>query len=262
MAGAQLLSEQLPSQTGGPSDEGGALSSVVEAALFELPALDGSAVTHVALPDVPLPDSPPEVAFVVDATLSESLCSRLVDVAEARGFDAALLSEDRPGGGYPDRSMRSCSMCSIHDKALADSLWQRLQPVFDSLQWDGLHTSFPRGTSGWRPCGINDRFRIFRYGQGDYFKPHVDGGLIVSDKEQSFLTVIIYLNGAGEMTGGGTKFHAMRSAISPSVVRPLAGKMLCFDHQLYHEGEAIDTGIKYIMRTDIVFARDVAEGTK
>lgn len=243
---------------GGTQDEDSPLFQMSQA-VFNLPTLDGSAVTHVALPDLPLPGSPPEVAFLVDALLSESLCKSMVEIAEARGFEAARLNGDRPGGGYPDSGMRKCLVCEIIDAPLANALWQRLKPVLDSLQWEGLCTSFPHGTGSWQPSGVHSRFRIFRYDQGDYFKPHVDNGCVVSAKEQSFLTVVIYLNGADEMTGGGTKFHAMRAAVPPTFVRPLAGNMLCFDHQLYHEGEGLETGIKYIMRTDIMFACDVPE---
>ena len=117
---------------------------------------------------------------------------------------------------------------------------------------------------GWAGCRVSSRHKRlaakWRQPQAahptcSYFKPHTDGFLHVSSQERSFLTVLIYLNNVGntDYNGGGTRFLPTRSTAPPAVVRPVMGSMLCFDHHLYHEGEALQSGWKYVLRADIMF---------
>ena len=217
--------------------------------------LPTNAWTAVELPDPPLSDHAAEVAFHVPRVLSATACGMFVRLAEAVGFRPALLSEDSKTGGYPDPDVRQCGMVQVDDAALATHLWARIRPMLQTMSWEGLAVAFPSGTNSWQPSGVSHELRILRYGAGDYFKPHTDGFLRVSSQERSFLTVLVYLNDLGEpaTVGGGTRFLPTRSTAPPTVVRPVLGSMLCFDHDLYHEGEALQSGWKYVLRTDIVF---------
>jgi hypothetical protein len=88
--------------------------------------------------------------------------------------------------------------------------------------------------------------------------------------EQSQLTIMAYLNDA--FTGGNTNFldetvkpPAVTHALKPetgrcleclryvSIVRcnGVSGMVLIFQHDMFHEGEAISTGKKYIMRRSV-----------
>jgi hypothetical protein len=217
--------------------------------------LDACTITPVELPDKAVPGCSDEVAFTILGLLPESLCTFLIQLSETEGFRPALLSEDSARGGYPAPNERKCGMVQLVDQGLATRLWDRLRPMLTAMEWDGLSLSFPKDTSGWRPSGVNDKIRILRYGQGDFFKPHIDGNCVTSPTERSFLTAIIYLNDTAEFEGGGTYVHAMRTHGEPVLVSPVQGALLCFDHQLYHEGEAVLSGFKYILRTDIMFTR-------
>merc|ERR1719265_1745237 len=220
----------------------------------------------VPLPDPPLECEPEDVAILVKGCIPADICTGLIALSEATsGFRAALLSEDRPYGGHPDRSERKSGMLRVCDAGLAEALWMVLGDVLQQAGKDTFH-------GGWKATGLNDSIRILRYTCGDYFKPHFDGNRTISPNEKSFLTVLIYLNsqeehqsraqeptGRGSDTltfnGGGTKFHPVRCAAPPTSVNPGAGDVLMFDHNLYHEGAELLDGVKYVIRTDVMFTR-------
>lgn len=96
--------------------------------------------------------------------------------------------------------------------------------------------------------GLNERFRFYRYDPGQAFRWHTDGWHRRSERERSFHSVLLYLNGG--FVGGATEF-------SPgSPVIPAAGRALLFDHRLMHQGAPVREGRKYVLRTDLMFARD------
>merc|ERR1712232_1477105 len=86
-----------------------------------LPALE--AYEPVTLPDIPLPGEAPEIAFQVRRLMPPNICQALVRFAEAHGFRDALLSENRPGGGYPEPNERKCGMFRVAAPGLAATLW-------------------------------------------------------------------------------------------------------------------------------------------
>lgn len=47
-------------------------------------------------------------------------------------------------------------------------------------------------------------------------------------------------------TGGDTDFRAFR-------VKPEAGAALLFIHDTWHEGAAIESGTKYVLRSDVMY---------
>jgi prolyl 4-hydroxylase len=64
--------------------------------------------------------------------------------------------------------------------------------------------------------------------------------------EQSMLTFMLYLN--GDFEGGETNFQ---SGVS---VKPETGMVLVFRHALFHEGAAVTSGRKYVLRSDVMFS--------
>ena len=119
--------------------------------------------------------------------------------------------------------------------------------------------------------GVNRRFRLFRYGQGCVYRPHVDGswpgsGLVDGRYERdafqggrwSKLTFLVYLNDA--FSGGNTTFFELGGgAVEARAVVPRAGTVLCFPHgddrsSPVHEGELVEEGTKYVIRSDVLFA--------
>jgi hypothetical protein len=77
------------------------------------------------------------------------------------------------------------------------------------------------------------------------------------------MTVNMYLNTVLPEHGGATRI------LSPSAtgstdgghevlgkVQPVEGSAAVFRDSLYHDGEALGAGLKYLLRTDVMFARD------
>jgi hypothetical protein len=62
-------------------------------------------------------------------------------------------------------------------------------------------------------------------------------------------TFMVYLN--EEFEGGETRFF-----VEPEVViKPNTGSALFFQHPIIHEGGEVHSGIKYVLRTDLVYRR-------
>ncbi|UJR13791.1 hypothetical protein I4U23_000801 [Adineta vaga] len=107
-----------------------------------------------------------------------------------------------------------------------------------------------KNTLHWNLLNLNERIRICRYEPGQYFAPHFDGIYKRSYMEQSQLTIMAYLNDS--FTGGHTNFLDEKSKPPPVTyaLKPETGMVLIFQHEIYHEGEAVITGKKYIMRSE------------
>ena len=99
-----------------------------------------------------------------------------------------------------------------------------------------------------RPVGLNERFRGYRYHPGERFAPHYDGCFRRSDDEESLLTFMLYLNEG--MTGGATVFHHFGRQVTPRT-----GRALFFQHTVLHEGAVIEAGVKYVLRSDVMYRR-------
>lgn len=77
---------------------------------------------------------------------------------------------------------------------------------------------------------------------------HKDGAFKRDPYETSQYTFMIYLN--EEYTGGETIFA------SGEIIRPQVGAALIFHHPLRHEGALLKAGVKYVLRTDIMYRKN------
>ncbi len=58
------------------------------------------------------------------------------------------------------------------------------------------------------------------------------------------------------LAGGATNFLADDVDDLPTAgVKPVPGRVLLFEHRLLHEGEEVSDGVKYVVRSDIMFRR-------
>ncbi|MGI2114086.1 oxidoreductase [Shewanella frigidimarina] len=215
-----------------------------------------STVSKKQLTDVP-------GAFQLLNVLSADECQRLISVSETMGFlpDAAV--------SLPRNVRHNDSLTWVVDNTTERLIWDRIAGVMtDDL---GIF-------EGKAALGLNNRFRFYRYNEGDYFKPHSDGswpgsqvidGELVRDAfgdRYSQLTFLILLT--EDFEGGATRF--LVNADKPNLpakhgdnmrqvdVRTPAGSVLCFPHGMHplhciHSSEPIFSGVKYIIRTDVLF---------
>jgi len=108
----------------------------------------------------------------------------------------------------------------------------------------------------WEADHLNPRIRICRYLQDQYFHKHLDGIHYISETQQSKLTFMIYLNGSEDFTGGNTLFFNSKEAEKIiGSYEPQKGDLIIFDHNLWHSGEVVTGGEKYILRSDIIYRR-------
>lgn len=126
--------------------------------------------------------------------------------------------------------------------------------IFDNAEWakdlfERIKTHVPQEIHEMELIGINERLRCYEYQPGQRFAPHSDGAFIRDDREQSWYTFMIYLNEGFE--GGETIF-----IVDPEVVIiPKAGAALFFQHPIIHEGSEVKSGVKYVLRTDLMYRR-------
>lgn len=185
--------------------------------------------------------------------LSPEECRDYIALSEARGFAGS-------NSDYPP-SYRNNERLVIDDPALANRMFARLAPYAPDTIPQGKVDSAEENY--WHLESINERFRFCRYRQGQQFNIHQDGVHHRGDHLQSCLTFMIYLTDGDEFEGGDTIFYSAgpggddsgQAARVIGRVRPQAGSLILFDHTLWHAGEIVTSGIKHILRSDVMYRR-------
>lgn len=170
--------------------------------------------------------------FTLDGVLSPDECRALIARIEAAGPTVAPVS--RAEGPVVDLGTRNNTRVMFDDPELAALLYAR---VADRL---------PATISGREVVGANERLRCYRYAAGQRFAPHYDGAFARNLQERSKLTFIVYLN--EEFTGGETAMLDL-----DEVIVPRTGRALLFQHAILHEGCEVTSGVKYAVRSDIMY---------
>lgn len=135
-------------------------------------------------------------------------------------------------------------------KNLTERISKRLileSEELSELIWNNLDFSVLE-IEGQTPIGINKSFRLYKYFINDEFIEHVDMSTIISDDIRTFYSILIYLN--DDYTGGNTKFNNFE-------IEPKLGSLVTFPHNQLHSGEKIISGIKYILRGDVIFKKTI-----
>jgi predicted 2-oxoglutarate/Fe(II)-dependent dioxygenase YbiX len=175
--------------------------------------------------------------FTLSHVLSPEECQRFVRAAEGAGFaDAPITVGVNRFMMAPE--IRNNLRVIVDDPAQASWLWERIAPFV------------PAELGHYHAVGLNERFRYYRYEPGQYFRWHRDGAFVRSRDEQSLLTVLLYLN--EDFVGGSTDIQHHDGEIR---VEPRSGLALLFSHPLCHQGAPVVRGMKYVLRTDVMYAR-------
>jgi prolyl 4-hydroxylase len=172
---------------------------------------------------------------VVINLFTQKECDSLIALSEKSGYSSSVINGSLKGSnGYVVRNGMNKSRAAIENKPLADALWKRIEK----------HT--PKEIDNNIAIGINERLRFYRYEEGQYFGAHTDGYYQRENGEISFLTLMIFLN--DDFTGGETMFLKREKIIAPKT-----GTALLFTHHQWHAGLKVESGSKYILRTDVMF---------
>jgi hypothetical protein len=180
-----------------------------------------------------------ERVWVIDDFLSREECAALIRRSEALAYETGTVAD------VLVTDFRNNDRVMIDDTALAADLFGRARPFL------------PEVFDGQILAGFNERFRFYRYGPGQTFKPHRDGAYQrLKPWQESLLTFMVYLN--DQVVGGETRFFAgMEHAFRQQpmlVVTPKEGMALVFVHRIIHEGATVQSGRKYVLRTDVMYA--------
>eukprot|EP00250_Pteridium_aquilinum_P004529 c14730_g1_i1 orf=434-1177(-) len=194
--------------------------------------------------------------FTVPNALTASECDAFIKYAEELGF--AHQGSLGPAKG---EAFRDNDRISVQDSVLAENLWSSgLSQVFNNINMKGKFAS-----------GLNPNIRFYRYKEGQRFGPHIDENVKLGRGQRTEYTLLVYLNGSGktskkssgkgvkdivqQLQGGETVFYPERRGDSMEVA-PLSGMALFHIHGekcMLHEARAVSKGVKYILRSDVVF---------
>lgn len=188
----------------------------------------------------------PIVAFTLQDILSPEECQGLIDRSEQVGYDIALVNTGVNSPGVHVPGYRDGHRCIIDDHQVVAELWQRVK--------HHVPATFQK-----RPVvGINERLRFLKYAPGDKFEPHMDGEYRRTDGsgQVTKITIQFYLN--DQCKGGATTFlrqwgSSGDEAPEKVAVPPTVGQVLVFQHDLVHEGSVVTDGVKYVIRSDILY---------
>jgi len=167
----------------------------------------------------------------IENFLSEKECEDLILFSEMRGFKEAEVS--LRAGAKMIKGIRNNDRL-LFEKPLASEIWEKLKQYC------------PETIENSKAIGLNERFRFYRYEKGQRFKRHIDGRYRRNKTEESRITFMVYLN--QDFEGGKTKFDEV-------TIVPKTGSALCFIHEQKHESIPIQAGVKYALRTDVMYKK-------
>ncbi len=181
-----------------------------------------------------------EQIFVFNDFFDEHTCDEWIERAEEQGFDAGAVFT--PEGERMAEHIRSCQEAVIHDEEAAHVLFELLESQVTS------HPQFAEFQ------GVHPRLRVLRYEQDQFFAPHTDASIDADDgQSRSRYTFLVYLNTPPQ--GGATYFPDAWT--QDLLIEPECGRALCFEHDVMHAGALIESGLKYLLRADLLFSQPI-----
>jgi hypothetical protein len=240
------------------------------------------ACTRIDFAAFNLPEYANRYALVIDNLFTQEDCAKLLSFAPTtEPWPGAVVEEV-----ITDKSFRNCGRITHEDPELCSWILTKVRPYLQEINTIDAHmhkrlrrarVRHPQlqvelGQGGTATVSRLRELRFLRYGPGHFFKRHGDGTHISDDeKEISYYTMQIYLNGDSTTPrGGATRFWpnprlrkgSQAGEDSYVDVEPRMGRILVFEQgDLIHSGEEVTAGIKYNIRTDILYLEDPAQAS-
>ncbi|XP_061347481.1 uncharacterized protein LOC133292964 [Gastrolobium bilobum] len=198
--------------------------------------------------------------FTVQNFFTSAESKAFIKTAEAIGFAHQGSLGPAKGEAYRDNDR-----ISVNDAVLADAIWESgLSKLFSDIRIRGKAA-----------VGLNPNIRFYRYKVGQRFGRHIDESVDLGDGKHTYYTLLVYLSGGpGELkskpkndssnptdssfdplVGGETVFYGPRNS-TVAEVAPTEGMALLHLHGdkcLLHEARNVTKGVKYVLRSDVVF---------
>lgn len=175
--------------------------------------------------EVPMRFESERLLWTVENVYTSEECREFIALIER---SAPTLATNNPIYRDQDRVIRDAP-------AFATELFGRLRPHLPN-RMGPLHLA-----------GLNERLRFYRYNPGQRFHPHTDHWYQPKDTQITLHTVLVYFN--EDFEGGETRFEEQLEQI----VVPKPGLAAIFQHKIRHEGCPVRAGVKYAMRTDVIY---------
>lgn len=189
-------------------------------------------------------------SMILRGVLTPEECQYIIDECEASGFDVL---------GEKERTYRTNDRQVMYHPLLAQCIHRRVAPFVPAeLMRPRGHGALENEVTPWDIVECNPCMRFCKYHAGGFFKCHQDGKFVQDARTESVWTVNMYLNGG--LNGGNTNFLAShykepRDRVITAAVAPEAGMALVFLHELVHEGDTLQDGVKYLARTEVMYRR-------
>eukprot|EP01102_Stenamoeba_stenopodia_P023196 TRINITY_DN9919_c0_g1_i1.p1 TRINITY_DN9919_c0_g1~~TRINITY_DN9919_c0_g1_i1.p1 ORF type:complete len:379 (+),score=94.08 TRINITY_DN9919_c0_g1_i1:217-1353(+) len=210
----------------------------------------------------------PQKVSYIDGAFTAAECQELIERAEREGYGRG--SDEPNSADQRDRSI-------WYDTVLADRIFNLVSSTPNVI--------VSEMKNGRTPARVLDKIRLYKYGTGDSFKPHVDGGHVERragphQGESSVYTYVLYLNDGSNkengkaqdtnasttankkqgkfnnLEGGGTKFFSVPEWPQdvPTEIEAKTGRLLIFKQKdMVHEGCRIIQGHKFILQGMILY---------
>lgn len=197
------------------------------------------------------------IGIVLDQVLTRRECLAIIEATEETGY--APIGEARHGAVSVLRNNLWLQITDSTD-ALSAQIWKRIAPYVPSEQ------TLEDDPAIWRAVGCNSNFRFAKYVQHlgpTAFAKHIDRPTIDEHDRCSMYTVNIYLNDLSQEQSGKTRFWSHPKGMGKPVDHAggTAGsvclfKQANFSDTPWHDGQELKSGVKYLMRTDVIYVRD------
>ncbi|OQP68397.1 2OG-Fe(II) oxygenase [Niastella populi] len=199
-----------------------------------------------------LPD-PDITCFVIPSLFSQTECEELLNGDIKNSFQKAIAN-------YPTY-YRNNDRFVMDNESLANKLFEKVKPYLPETIT--INSSIHAENGIWHLKDLNSRLRFCKYSANQYFHRHLDGIHYRSANMQSKLTFMIYLNSAAEFKGGRTLFFKTKDTEDIwATYNPRQGDLIVFDHNVWHEGEELTEGEKFVLRSDILYSRELTDMSK
>lgn len=196
-------------------------------------------MTEVTRQDIVGSETKTFFGYTLSNILTDTECKTLITEIEEIGF--------QPLGETNNLEIRNNTRYCRVDEKWANTLFSRIQAhVPKTIEYE---------KETWQVVGLNEMLRFCKYEPGQFFKKHCDGQFERSDSEKSFLTFMVYLNDVEK--GGETRFYDFikHENIVTAQFECKAGHAIIFNHDILHDGNKLLDGIKYVVRTEIVYRK-------
>ncbi|KAI4383081.1 hypothetical protein MLD38_008961 [Melastoma candidum] len=197
--------------------------------------------------------------FIVENLFTSAESTAFVKAAETIGFSHQGSLGPARGEAYRDNDR-----IAVDDPDLANSIWESgLRQLLSDIKIRGK-----------APVGLNPNVRFYRYKVGQRFGRHIDESVDLGGGKRTHYTLLIYLSGGSSskakidpgnanggpssepLVGGETVFYGPRNRVVAEIA-PMEGMALLHLHGdkcMLHEAHVVTKGIKYVLRSDVVFA--------